>query len=69
MKKSELNNKVLQKMNDFESLEDIQPSTCWHQSLMGKLASAKPYSKQYWNLRLSDDSMTCVKKLKLYPKF
>ena len=41
MKESELKNRVLQKLNEFETLENIQPSEDWNQSLMKKIGSAR----------------------------
>jgi hypothetical protein len=41
MKELELNNRVLQKLTEFDSLENIQPSENWNQSLMKKIASAR----------------------------
>jgi hypothetical protein len=43
MKESALSNKVLQKLKEFETIENLQPSADWTQSLMNKLDSAKPY--------------------------
>lgn len=44
MKESEINNSALQLLNEFETQENIQPSDDWNQSLMNKLATAKPHS-------------------------
>jgi hypothetical protein len=41
MKESELNNRISQMLNAFESIENIQPQEGWSQSLMDKLSSAK----------------------------
>jgi hypothetical protein len=40
MKESLLGDKILQKLNEFETLENIQPSEDWNQSLMQKIGSA-----------------------------
>jgi hypothetical protein len=40
MKESILGDKILQKLNEFETLENIQPSEGWNQSLMQKIGSA-----------------------------
>jgi hypothetical protein len=40
MKDSHFNSKVIQKLQEFESLEDIQPSAGWNDSLMRKLKSS-----------------------------
>ena len=39
MKKSEINNKVQQALEEFETIENIQPSTGWELSLMEKVSS------------------------------
>ena len=44
MKEQELNNKVSQTLQEFESMENIQPSAEWNNSLMQKLSVAKPNS-------------------------
>jgi hypothetical protein len=41
MKESELSNKIIQRLNEFETLEYLNPSANWNQSLMNKLTSAK----------------------------
>jgi hypothetical protein len=41
MKESEIYSQVSQKVREFESLEDIQPSSDWNQSLMARLATSK----------------------------
>lgn len=41
MKEPEFKNKVSQKLGEFESLENIQPSADWNSSLMSRLDSAK----------------------------
>ena len=40
MEESVLNRKVLRILNEFESIEDIQPSADWNQSLMNRLSSS-----------------------------
>jgi hypothetical protein len=45
MDEKELNNRILQKLSEFESMDVIQPSAGWNKSLMKKLDSAKPYSQ------------------------
>ena len=44
MKKSELNINVQHALKEFESLENIQASEEWNDSLMARISSAKPYS-------------------------
>jgi hypothetical protein len=44
MKESVLKSKVLKMLNDFDTMEDIQPSANWNQSLMNRLSSLKPHS-------------------------
>ncbi len=41
MKEQELNNKVSQILNEFESMEGIQPSSDWDASLLKKLNYSK----------------------------
>ena len=38
---SSLNKKVLQVLNEFESMGNIQPSVDWNQSLMNRIASSR----------------------------
>ncbi|MFZ4592067.1 MAG: hypothetical protein ACOYN6_13780 [Ignavibacteria bacterium] len=42
MKAQTKDESVMQKLNEYESLENIQPSAEWNNSLMSKLNSAKP---------------------------
>ncbi len=44
MQEQELNNRVSQTLQEFESMENIQPSSEWNDSLMQKLSVAKPNS-------------------------
>lgn len=44
MKEQELNTRVSQTLQEFESMENIQPSAEWNDSLMQKLSVAKPNS-------------------------
>ena len=44
MKEQELHNRVAQTLQEFESMENIQPSGEWNDSLMQKLAGAKQNS-------------------------
>ena len=44
MKKQELENRVSQVLHEFDSLENLQPSTEWNDSLMQKLSVTKPNS-------------------------
>lgn len=44
MKEQELNSRVSQTLREFESMENIQPSTEWNDLLMQKLSVAKPNS-------------------------
>ena len=44
MKEQELNNRVSQTLQEFESIENIQPSSEWNDLLMQKLSLAKPNS-------------------------
>ena len=39
MKKSSIDGKVFQKLNEFETLKNIEPSSGWNSSLMNRLAS------------------------------
>jgi len=39
MKESELNNIILQKLNEFEKIENIHPSSEWNHTLMSRIAS------------------------------
>ena len=41
MKESEIYSQMSQKVREFESLEDIQPSSDWNQALMNRLATSK----------------------------
>jgi hypothetical protein len=41
MKKQELNNKVLQTLQEFESIPSLQPTEAWEQDLMSKIDTAK----------------------------
>jgi hypothetical protein len=41
MKEQELRNRILQKLNEFETLENIQPSEKWNLSLMQKIEFAR----------------------------
>ena len=41
MKESAFSDKVMQKLNEFEMMQNIQPSAGWNESLMNKIASAK----------------------------
>ena len=41
MKESALSDKVMQKLNEFEMMANIQPSAGWNESLINKIASAK----------------------------
>ena len=41
MKESAFSVKVMQKLNEFEMMQNIQPSVGWNESLMYKIASAK----------------------------
>jgi hypothetical protein len=41
MKESAFSDKVIHKLNEFEMMENIQPSAGWNESLMNKIASAK----------------------------
>jgi len=45
MEDSPLNRKVSKMLLDFESMDDIQPSQTWNQSLMNRLDRSKPSSK------------------------
>jgi hypothetical protein len=42
MKESLLSDKVILKLKDFETMERIQASTGWNESLMARLESRKP---------------------------
>lgn len=42
MKKQELNNRVNQALHEFDSMENLQPSAEWNDSLIQKLSVAKP---------------------------
>ena len=44
MKEQELNNRVSQTLEEFESMESIQPTSEWNDSLMQKLSVAKQNS-------------------------
>ncbi len=44
MKKQELNNRASRALHEFDSMENLQPSAEWHDSLMEKLAVVKPNS-------------------------
>ncbi len=44
MIESELNKKVMQKLNEFEAIEEIQPTSDWSLSLMNRLDNTKPNS-------------------------
>lgn len=44
MKEKKFNSSISQTLQEFESMENIQPSTEWHNSLMQKLSVAKPNS-------------------------
>ncbi len=44
MKESEIYSQVSQKVREFESLEDIQPSSDWNQTLMNRLATSRIHS-------------------------
>ncbi len=44
MKKQELENRVSQALHEFYSMENLQPSDEWKDSLMQKLSVAKPNS-------------------------
>jgi hypothetical protein len=44
MEESVLNMKVLKILNEFDAIEDIQPSADWNQSLMNRISSSKPHS-------------------------
>jgi hypothetical protein len=46
MNESELNSKVFQKIKEFESIEDIFPSSEWNQELMRKLDSSSQFSSK-----------------------
>jgi hypothetical protein len=41
MKESAFSDKVVQKLNEFERMQNIQPSAGWNESLLNKIASAK----------------------------
>lgn len=41
MKESAFSGKVMQKLNEFDMMQNIQPSTGWNESLMNKIAAAK----------------------------
>jgi hypothetical protein len=48
MKTQTKDDRVLQKLNEFETIESIQPSSEWNRSLMEKLDTVKPFkSKGY----------------------
>jgi hypothetical protein len=42
MKEPAFNDKVIRKLNEFEAIQDIQPSAGWNDLLMKKIESAKP---------------------------
>jgi hypothetical protein len=42
MKESAFSDKVIRKLNEFETMQEIQPSAEWNDLLMTKIASAKP---------------------------
>jgi hypothetical protein len=44
MKESEFSFRILQKLNEFETMENIQPSEEWNQLLMKKLSTARSNS-------------------------
>ena len=44
MQEQELNNRVSQTLQEFESIENIQPSAEWNDSLMQRLSVAKQNS-------------------------
>ena len=57
MEQSELHNRAIQILKEFESLEDIQPTAAWNHSLMKRLeservhpASGNPVPKVVWVL-------------------
>ena len=57
MEQPVLHNKAIQALKEFESLEDIQPSAAWNDSLMKRLessgvhpASGNPVPKVAWVL-------------------
>jgi hypothetical protein len=50
MNETELNNKVLNKIKEFESIDEIQPSSDWNQSLMEKIGSTKQYSRENFTI-------------------
>jgi|WetSurMetagenome_2_1015567.scaffolds.fasta_scaffold533033_2 hypothetical protein len=47
MKESAFSYKVTQKLDEFGKMQNIQKSSGWNESLMNKLASAKPSSASY----------------------
>ena len=42
MKDTTLKNKVSQKLQEFELLQDIEPSSGWNQSITDRLTTSKP---------------------------
>ncbi|MEI8204298.1 MAG: hypothetical protein WCH34_14845 [Bacteroidota bacterium] len=46
MKESSLHNQVLQKLNEFESLEPIEVSDDWRQIMKERLSAKKPHLSQ-----------------------
>ena len=49
MEESVLNRKVLRILNEFEAIEDIQPSADWNQSLMKRLSSPESSTTPIFN--------------------
>lgn len=45
MKESELNDKLTQKLYEFENIETLQPTSEWNQLLLEKIALSKSTSK------------------------
>jgi hypothetical protein len=44
MEKQDINEQVLKTLNEFELMEDIQPSSDWSEALMAKLGGSKSTS-------------------------
>ncbi len=49
MKKADLDNNAQRSLREFESLEDIQPSSEWTSSMMNRIAHSERPSKQGFN--------------------
>ena len=47
MNKSAIDNKVLQKLKEFETIESIEPSADWNQSLLDKIEHVNPSSSGF----------------------